>query len=328
VLAAVLAEYAPGGSYLAVWPALVGAVLGTIASLVPSGIVKAVAALLSGAVAVVVLGPTVSLFFPALGMAGGAAPAAMVTLLALAALPAFELLFGERDAGRGSRLADAAVPVAALVLAAACAVAGLVVDTFDESHPVPTRLAYVQDDDRDRAWWVTTETAPGAWTAGHADAQESLPADYPYLVDQDVRTGDAEDAGLPAPVVTPVSDAVVGGRREIAVRVTPQRSGVRLVVLDLRVDGGTVAGGRVAGRAVPQAALGKDRLWLVFHAPPADGLPARFSIEGDGAVSLRAIDGSVGLDGLPGLTPRPEGVDVAGSHTADMVLVSATTDLG
>jgi len=252
----------------------------------------------------------------------------MVAVLVLAALPAVELLFGERDASRGSRLADAAVPVSALVLAAACAVAGLVVDTFDESHPVPTRLAYVQDDDRDRAWWVTTETAPGAWTAGYADAHRSLPADYPYLVDQDVRTGDAEDAGLPAPVVTPVSDTVVGGRREIAVRVTPQRPGVRFVVLDLHVEGGTVAGGRVAGRAVPEAALGKDRLWLVFHAPPADGLQARFSIEGDGAVSLRTIDGSVGLDGLPGLTPRPEGADVAGSHTADMVLVSATTGLG
>ena len=328
VLAAVLAQYAPGGSYLTVWPALAGAVLGTIAALAPSGIVRAIAALLSTGVAVVVLAPTVSLFFPALGLARGAAPAAMVTVLVLAALPAVELLFGERDASRGSRLADAAVPVSALVLAAACAVAGLVVDTFDETHPVPTRLAYVQDDDRDRAWWVTTETAPGAWTAGYADAHRPLPADYPYLVDQDVRTGAAEDAGLQAAVVTPVSDTVVGGRREIGVRVTPQRPGVRFVVLDLRVDGGTVVGGRVAGRAVPKAALGKDRLWLVFHAPPADGLQARFSIEGDGAVSLRTIDGSVGPDGLPGLTPRPEGDDVAGSHTADMVLVSATTDLG
>jgi hypothetical protein len=30
---------------------------------------------------------------------------------------------------------------------------------------------------------------------------------------------------------------------------------LRLVVLDLQVDGGTVAGGRVAGRAVPEAAV-------------------------------------------------------------------------
>ena len=100
------------------------------------------------------------------------------------------------------------------MLAAACAVAGLVVDTFDESHPVPTRLAYVQDDDRDRAWWVTTETAPGAWTAGHADAHRPLPADYPYLA-WTRTSGPATPGCRPArPVVTPVSDTVVGGRRE------------------------------------------------------------------------------------------------------------------
>jgi hypothetical protein len=329
VLAAVLAHQAPGGSYLVAWPALAGAVLGGIAALTSSRVVQVGAALLSGTVAVLVLAPTVSLFFPALGLATAAAPAAMVALLAVALLPAFELLFADPASGRRHGwLADAAVPVTALVLAAACTVAGLTVDTFDESHPVPSRLAYVQDDDRDQAWWVTTETAPGAYTAGFVDSHDPLPADYPYLIDQDVETGAAESAGLPAPVVVPVSDTVVGGRREIRVRVTPQRPGVRLVVLDLRIDGGTIVGSRVAGRAVPDAVLGKDRLWLVFHAPPADGLRAWFTVQGDGAASLRVIDGSVGLEGLPGVSPRPKGVDVAGSHTADMVLVSATTDLG
>jgi hypothetical protein len=183
------------------------------------------------------------------------------------------------------------------------------------------------DADREQAWWVTTEDTPGAWTAGYVDGPGTLPAQYPYLRGQDVGTGPAELADLPAPAVTPVSDTVVGGRREITVRVTPQRP-VRLVALELTVDGGAVVGGRVAGRAVPEAALGEGRLWLVFHAPPADGLQARFSVEGDGAVSLRVVDGSNGLEGLPGFTPRPEDVDAAGSHSADLVLVSATTDLG
>ena len=329
VLAAVLARYAPGGSYLAAVPAVAGAVLGGIAALTSSRVVRVAAALLGGAVAVLVLAPTVALFFPALGLATGAAPAAMIALLAVALLPALELLFADPAAlRRRGWMADAAVPVTALVLAAACTVAGLTVDSFDEGHPVPSRLAYVQDDDRHQAWWVTTETSPGAYTAGYVHSHDPLPADYPYLIGQDVRTGAAKSAGLPAPTVTRVSDTVVGGRREIRIRVTPQRPGVRLVVLDLTVDGGTVAGARVAGRAVPDTVLGKHRLWLVFHAPPADGLQAWFTVEGDGAVSLRTIDGSVGLAGLPGFAARPRGVDVAGSHTADMVLVSATTDLG
>jgi hypothetical protein len=330
VLAAALAQYAPGGSYLVVWPALAGSVLGIIAAFTSARVVRIGAALLGGAVAVVVLAPTAALFFPALGLRTGAAPAAVAALLVVALLPAVELLFPHRDRQRvsGGRLQSAAVPATAIVIAGACTAAGLVVDRFDADHPVPSQLAYVLDTDRGRAQWVTTERAPGAYTAGYVDGPGSLPADYPYLTGQDVATGPAEIAALPAATVAPVSDRVVGARREITVRVTPQRPGVRMVALELSVDGGTVAGARVAGRGVPETALGKDRLWLVFHAPPAGGLQARFSVQGGGAASLRVVDGSNGLDGLPGFTPRPEGVDAAGSHTADLVLVAATTELG
>ena len=326
VLGGVLAHYAPGGSYLVALPALAAALLGLIAALTSSRVVHAFTALLGGAVAVVVLAPTVYLFFPALGLRTGAAPAAMITLLALALLPAFELLFGDPGERRGW-LPDAAVPATAVVMTVACTAAGLAVDGFDDAHPVPSQLVYALDADREQAWWVSTEAAPGAYTAGYVDGSGTLPADYPYLRGQDIATGPARIADLPAPEVTVMSDSVVGGRRELSVLVTPQRP-VRLVALELTVDGGTVVGSRVAGRAVPEAALGESRLWLVFHAPPADGLQARFSVEGDGAASLRVVDGSNGLAGLPGFTPRPEGVDAAGSHSADLVLVSATTALG
>ena len=85
-------------------------------------------------------------------------------------------------------------------------------------------------------------------------------------------------------------------------RVTPQRPGVRLLTLELSVAGGTVAGGRVAGRGDRRrSALGEDRIWVTFHAPPADGLRASFTVRGDGPVTLRAIDGSDGLDRSAGL---------------------------
>jgi hypothetical protein len=336
VLAAVLAAVAPGGSYLTVWPALAGALAGIVGSFSGSRLVRAVAALGAGAVAVVVLAPTASLFFPALGLSGGAAPAAVVTLLVLTLLPAFELLFpdpGSVAPTLGSRLAAAAVPAAALATAATCAVAGLSVDSFDETHPVPSELVYVLDADAGQAWWATRETSPGPYTRGYLRKGAELPADYPYLHEPDVQAGPAEVADLPAPQVDVVSDAVVGNRREIAVRVTPKRPGVRLVTLDLTVDGGTVAASRVSGRAVPEPALGQSSLRVTFHAPPDDGVQARFSIEGDvvagnGGVRLRVIDGSDGLEGLPGFTARPKGVDAAGSHSSDLVLVSKTTDLG
>jgi hypothetical protein len=327
-LSAVLAAYAPGGSYLAVWPALAGAVAGLVVVLTANRVVRALAVLAAGAVAVVVLAPTVSLFFPALGLSSGAAPSFVAALLAVALLPAFELLFADPYTEAGSRLGAAAVPVVALVTAAACAVAGFLVDTFDETHPVPSELVYVLDRDSGSAWWATTEGNPGTYTAGYVGEGNQLDASYPYLDGDDVRTGEAQVADLPAPAVEVVSDEVVGETREIRVRVTPQRPDVRLLTVELTADGGTVERARAGGRAVPDEALGENRLRITFHAPPDEGLQVTFSVSGDGAATLRVIDGSDGLDGLPGLEPRPEGVDAAGSHSSDLVLVAASTDLG
>ena len=74
--------------------------------------------------------------------------------------------------------------------------------------------------------------------------------------------------------------------------------------------------------------VGGDSLRITFHAPPADGLQASVTVDGDGPVGLRVTDGSDGLSGLPGYQPRPDGVDAAGTHSSDLVLVTATTSLG
>ena len=324
-LAAVLAVVAPGGSYLAAWPALAGALAGLLAAASSAPVVRLGTALLAGAVAVVVLAPSVALFFPAMGLSTAAAPAAVATMLLLALLPALDLLFPDPEGQ--AWLPVAAVPATALALAAACTLVGLSVDRFDAEHPVPSRLAYVLDQDTDQASWVSTERTPGAYTAGYVGSRFALPADYPYL-GGDVWSGRAQPADLARAEVETVSETVLGSRRELTVRVTPQRPGVRMLVLDLRVDGGTVVAGRVAGRAVPEEELGRDRAWIVFHAPPEGGLQASFSIEGNGAADLRVIEGSDGLQGLPGHEPRPEGVDAAGSHSSDLVLVAGTTRLG
>ncbi|MFD2092284.1 M20/M25/M40 family metallo-hydrolase [Blastococcus deserti] len=325
VLAAVLAVVAPGGAYLAAWPAMAGALAGLTTAVVPAPVVRPAAALLAGAVAVVVLAPTVALFLPALGVSTAAAPSAPAALLLLALLPALELLFPDPDAA--GRWGAAVVPATAFVLAAACTAAGLAVDRFDAGHPVPSRLAYVLDRDTGQASWVSTERSPGAWTAGHVGSRFELPTQYPYL-DGAVWSGRAEPADLAAAEVETVADTVLGTRRELTVRVTPRRPGVRMLALDLRTDSGTVVAGRIAGRDVPQEELGGSRVWIVFHAPPEGGLQATFSIDRDAAVDLRVVEGSDGLEGLPGFRPRPDGVDTAGSHSADVVLVAATTRLG
>ena len=330
VLAAVLAALAPGGSYLTAWPALAGAVAGIVAAATDNRAVRLGAALVGGAVAVVVLAPTVYLFFPALGLHTAAVPGLFVALLTVALLPAFEWVFPDPDERprRGGRLPSAAVPATAVVLAVACAAIGLSVDRFDTAHPVPSQLAYALDRDTGRAWWASTESAPGAYTSRYVGGHGTLPVDFPYLAGKELATGRAQVADLPAPAVAPVSDAIVGGKRVLTVRVTPQRTGVRLLALDLSVAGGTVTRAQAAGRAVPDPALGRDHLSITFHAPPADGLQVTYTLEGKGVASLRVTDGSDGLSGLPGYQPRPDDVDAAGTHSSDLVLVSATTSLG
>ncbi|SFP36969.1 Peptidase family M28 [Geodermatophilus dictyosporus] len=321
VLAVVLAALAPGGSYLAALPALAGVLAGLLP--VWSRPLRLVGGLVAGAVAVVVLAPTVSLFFPALGLAGGAAPAAVTTLLVLALLPVVEEL---SPAGPG-RLRALAVPGVAAVLVVALTVVGIAVDRFDQQHPVPSQLVYALEADTGEAWWASTESQPGEYTSRYVGTPRTLPHDYPYLAGGAVAVGPAEGADLPPSTVEVLEDRVADGRRTVTVRVRPQRD-VRLVVLDLRTDGGRVVAARAEARDVPDAALGQDRLWLTFHAPPQAGVEATVTVEGGGPLSLRVVDGSDGLSGLPDFEPRPPGVDAAGTHSSDLVVVGATTDLG
>jgi hypothetical protein len=318
VLGAVLAALAPGGSYLAALPALAGALTGLVAASVPAA--RPVPALLAGAVAVVVLAPAVDLFLPALGLSSVAAPAFVATLCVVALLPAVELLFADG----GSRLAAAAVPGVAFAVAVVTALVGLQVDRFDARHPIPSQLVYALDADTGEAQWATTETDPVAYTKQYVDRKRRLSEPYPYVGGKDVWTGPAQPAQLAAPAVQTLSDRPSGDRREITVRVTPQRPGARLLVMQLDAGDGTVVAARAEGRDVEKAALGQHTLWITFHAPPADGVEITYTVEKPGSLALWVCDGSDGLEGLPGFRLRPDDVSAAGSHSSDLVLVSRT----
>jgi hypothetical protein len=92
VLGIVLAAFTPGGSYLAAIPTLFVAV-GCMVGLLAGGWLRILAPAVGVAVAIPILAPTISLFFPALGLATGAAAAIFTVLLALAALPVLDGLY-------------------------------------------------------------------------------------------------------------------------------------------------------------------------------------------------------------------------------------------
>lgn len=326
LLGVLMAAVVPGGSYLAALPALAGAlgVLTTIAW--PGCWVRAIASLLGGAVAVAILAPTVYLFFPALGLATGAAAALFAVMLGLALLPVLDLLYP--DPTRSAQPEPepprhrlwSATP--ALTAAAAFVVftgIGLRVDHFDADHPDPAELAYVLDSDTGQARWVSTDAHPGEWVSRYV-TEPGTPADTFGLIHGSVTVGPAQPADLPAPQVTVVDETTSGDTRTLRLKVTPQRP-ARLVYLGL--TDAPVRGATFEGRAVPADELA-DGLSVVFHAPPTDGVDVTLELGTTDPVNLRVLDGSDGLDGLPGFTPRPPGVGIAGSHTSEMTAVGRT----
>ncbi len=345
VLGVVLAAVAPGGSYLAVVPAVAGAAAGMVVVVAGLTWLRWIALGLGGAVAVVILVPTVWLFFPALGLATGAAGALFAVLLALALLPVLDLLYPpsgmttvpdealievepRREATRPeparvrARRRWAAVP--ATIAAAAVVVtlvAGLLTDRFDAQHPAPTHLAYVLDAGSGRARWVSTDDRPGEWLQQYVGGQEPLTGFG--IVGTEVLTGPAEVAALPAPSVRVTAGTATAGRRTVSVTISPQRP-VRLVSFELpRAD---VLSATVQGRQVPLT-HSDEPFAVVFHAPPADGVTLVLELSTASPTTLRVMDGSDGLDGLPGFRQRPADVGVRGSHTSEMVVVATSVQI-
>ena len=381
VLGVAMAALVPGGSYLAALPALAGS-LGVLVALARPGLGSRVATgLISGAVAVVILAPTVYLFFPALGLATGAAAALFATLLALALLPVLDLVYpplpddppprgstaparinspamgpvGQEEASSSARPSTpagrrpgqrpgrrpgrrpgqrpgrrpgqrrwwtAAPALLAAVAVLAGTALGLLIDRVDDDHPDPAELAYVLDTDTGQARWVSTDARPGEWISRYVTAPGTA-ADTFGLIPGPVTTGPAPAADLPAPQVAVLAESADAGGRTVTLRVTPQRP-VRLVHLGL--SDVPLLAATIEGRAVPAAELAGG-LSVVFHAPPTDGLEVILRLGGTGSATLHVQDGSDGLDGLPGFTPRPAGVGIAGSHTSEMAVVGRTVTI-
>ncbi|MDG4794117.1 M28 family peptidase [Micromonospora sp. WMMD1082] len=334
LLGVLLAVLVPGGAYLATLPALAGALAGLVSLATRlRGPLPVIAVTVAGAVAVIVLLPTVVLLFPALGMAMGGVAALFAVLLGLAALPVVDLLHPEAGGQRGMVALRArrlgALPAGAAALAAVTlAVTGIAVDRFDAAHPAPTHLMYALDTGTGQARWLSHESAPQPWTDEYVDGPVQLADEFPGIGARDLLGGPAEAAGLPAPRLDVLSDTTTAGSRTVTLRLTPQRP-VRLVTLHVDTNTATVRSAQVAGRPVPVEQ--RDGRWgfgIVFHAPPPEGIEITLTVEPTaGQLVLRAMDASDGLDALPGFRPRPPNVGIAGSHTSELLAVAHTYPL-
>jgi hypothetical protein len=187
---------------------------------------------------------------------------------------------------------------------------------------------YALDTDNGTAQWISEETTTQEWTGQYVSGdlhtvRDTLPMFGPELV----RTGPAQAAALPPSQLNLESDTRTGDTRTLRLRIRPDRP-VRLVTLHVAAET-TVTAATVGGRQLQPDAAGEGP-WgfgFVFHAPPSDGVEFTLTVRATGPVRFRVVDGSDGLDQLPGFRPRPAGVGIVGSHTSELLAVARTHTL-
>ncbi len=322
VLGVVFAALIPGGSYLTALPALFGALAGIGALLVDRTVIRLALLTVGAAVGVVVLTPAVTLFFPALGLAVGAAPAVFAALLCLTLLPAFEYLWRAPDAGR-ARVKGSAPAAVAFVLALMLTGIGLSVDRWDANHPIPTHLMYALDEDTGTARWVSLESSPGAWTRQYVNEPRRPEQGLPGAAGRPA-FGRPGPGGRPR---RPDRDGRLqhrGGRRAHGQAHRQGRPPVRLISFYGPVGDTRVVKATVEGRDVVTGIPELNRFGEIFNGPPDGSVDVTLVLRGSDPYTLRVIDGSDGLSDLPGWKPRPSNVGVIGSHSSELLAVGKT----
>lgn len=297
LLAGLAAGYLPGGAFLFTWPALLALAAGLAlarGARFESDAPPFVALQLATPVAAIALiGP----FLPQLAAAFGPsiAPAAAGLTAALAALAAPAL----------RHLPRRAAPITALVVAAGAYLAAGAHPVFDRDYPRPDTLFFAVDRDTDRAFWLSPDPAPDAWTGAAlagATARGAMPLPFRFAEGAGVLARDAAPGAEPGPEIVWRDDAHADAPAHV--RVVPPPGAELLAV---RVDGAVIAAS-VEGRAVP---LGAGGLSFRFYAPPTAGIElalTRTSKAGAGSITVAVVSQRAGFPEGIGPGPRPPGL--------------------
>lgn len=334
ILGAAAAWLMPGLSYYGALPAAAAAGGGLSALLIGeqrSG--WRVVALTGGAVPgvlLLILGGTALL--GVLGIAGGAAAVFLFALAGLVTLPLVELALPVGSARRWNLL----LPSSAAALAVALTVAGLVLDRVDEDHPELAHLLYVLDADTGTALWASGDATPHGWTSGYVSERRDrdtpvLPLPYGTTPEW---TGAATVLPLEAPQLTVLDSRTDDGATVLELRVASPREGdVITLHADRPVEEATIAtDGQAPVTSTPSYPDEADAPeWpyeLRFYDPPPGGVRVTLRLPGPEPPRISLSDYTVGLEQVPGFTPRPADLERSPDHGADLVVVSRTYATG
>ncbi|MDY7225121.1 M20/M25/M40 family metallo-hydrolase [Hyalangium rubrum] len=174
-------------------------------------------------------------------------------------------------------------------------------------HPWPDGLAFWQDEDQHKAYWLADARVDGEWplkllgdAPGSRRFQEALP-----WVDEELLHHEVPPLALEAPRVRRDSERQDGEVRELTLHLEPP-PGAALLQVKLAAPV-QVLGATVWGRPVPAEALvpGAEGFSLDLWQVPPEGVPLTLRLRGTNPGSLRIGAVSLELPTLPDGLKRP-----------------------
>lgn len=222
---------------------------------------------------------------------------------------------------------SALVPVALTAVAGTLVAAGLAIDRFDQTHPEPAHLSYVEQAGQEVGSWFSTDARPHPWTARHTPdlAGDGVLPPLPYGTNARW-VGDTTAMALPAPEVS-VLAARPGAQAFAELRIRSTRDADAIVLhVDRQVTEVTVRAERhptVTARPTltPPASRQSWPYELRFYDPPPEGIRVRVHLPGPDLPTVFVSDYTIGLAAVPGLVPRPPHLGRSSAHSAELVVV-------
>jgi len=315
--------WAPGASYLFLWP-LLAAELGL---LIYFGLVSK-RGFGAGSFPLIVLlaAPVVFLAAPAFYLIHQALGLDLSALLAFMAVFFLAPLLGALAAACVRMRMKAAMALALLAL-----VVGMGESVrlfFDGNYEREDSIFYALNADTDKAIWASSDKVPDEWTSQFYKAKpvkgpigEFLPglSERPYLHTP------APALPLPSPGAAVVEDRVAEGKRILTMTLNSPRRANDLILKigsESPVMGVEIDGKPVQGDPPPPGAP-----WLmIFHAIPEEGIRVTVTLKQGKPLTFALADLSHGLPTIPGfeIKPRPPHITPAATGIRDGVVVKRT----
>jgi hypothetical protein len=278
----------PGASFLFVWPGVFLSAAWLLAFLLPlnaqRGAMLQAAALFPAALLVI---PIVALVATALTLNLVAAPAVLGAMLLGLAGPALMLL--------------ARLPLVAAAAGVACLAGGALTAGFDIDRPQPYSLYLALDANAGRSYWLSNDAALAPWVRSRMPGavQSEAPGVFGSTGPR-LWVAPAAPQTLAAPVVSIVSDQIVGANRHVDLVLRSPRSAPKIT---LAVDGAPVLAASVDGQVL--LAERQERWRGGLHGFCAAPVRLTLQLPPGQAFTLRVADVSYDLCAAPGMACPP-----------------------